>query len=179
MDKQNNDVLKSKISPIILRIPQIDDAKELLNILTDIRNTEYDPHINKGLTLDNINSMVTRMRKSATLDNPNSFNFVIIDTSINKVIGLSGFGHIDINNRIGDVGVIINFDFRGKGYATEAIKMSINYGFNNLKLNEVTATMLEKNIPMRNLLDKRLKLKGIKRKSEFGDEYFYSVKSDF
>ena len=165
MDKQNNDILKSKISPMMLRIPQIDDAKELLNILTDIRNTEYDPHINKGLTFNNINSMITRMRTSTTLDNPNSFNFVIIDTSI--------------NNKIGDVGVIINFNFRGKGYATEAIKMSINYGFNNLKLNEVTATMLEKNIPMRNLLDKRLKLKGIKRKSKFGDEYFYSVKSEF
>jgi RimJ/RimL family protein N-acetyltransferase len=139
MDKQNKVVLKSKISPIILRIPQIDDAKELFNILTDIRNTEYDPHINKGLTIDNIKSMIIRMSTSTTLDNPNSFNFVIINTSINNLIGLSGFGHIDIDNKIGDVGVIIDFEF------------------NNLKLNEVTATMLEKNIPMRNLLDKKLK----------------------
>lgn len=174
MNKLNKVVLYSKILPIILRIPQIDDAKELFNILTDIRNTEYDPHINKELTIDNIKSMIIRMSTSTTLDNPNSFNFVIINTSTYKLIGLSGFGHID--NKIGDVGVIIDFEFRGKGYATEAIKMSINYGFNNLKLNEVTATMLEKNIPMRNLLDKKLKLKGIKRESDFGDEYFYSIK---
>lgn len=124
MDEQNDIILKSKILPIILRIPQIDDAKELLNILTDIRNTEFDPHINKKITLDNIESMIIRMRTSTKSDNPDSFNFVIIDTSVNKVIGISGFGHISTenNNRIGDVGVIINFNFRGKGYATEAIK---------------------------------------------------------
>lgn len=158
MDKQNNVILKSKISPIILRNTQIDDAKELFNILTDIRNTEYDPHIKY---------MIIRMSTSTTLDNPNSFNFVIINKSINKLIGISGFGHIDIDNKIGDVGVIIDFEFRVKGYATEDIKISINYGFN---------TMLEKNIPMRYLLDKKLKLNGIKRESDFGDEYFYSVK---
>lgn len=32
------------------------------------------------------------MSTSTTLDNPNSFNFVIINTSINKLIGISVFG---------------------------------------------------------------------------------------
>lgn len=58
------------------------------------------------------------------------------------------------------------------------LKMSVAYGFNNLKLNEITATMLEKNIPMRSLLDKKFNLKGIKRESKFGNEYLYSMKTE-
>ncbi|OZJ05268.1 hypothetical protein BZG36_01964 [Bifiguratus adelaidae] len=171
--------LRSATLPILLRVPQAEDGQALLNILTDPRNTEYDPHAAKGsLALSQIESMITRMRASAALEVPDRVNLVVVDTSLDKVVGLGGFGHIGHENgeRIGDVGVMLDPEVRGKGYGVEAMTLAINYAFDVLKLDKVTATILAKNVPMRNLLDKKLSLVGTTRESEFGDEVFYSLR---
>ncbi|KAH8547465.1 acetyltransferase [Umbelopsis sp. PMI_123] len=179
MSGQLNTVLQSTKLPILLRVPEVADASALLDLLSDPRNTEYDPHAGNGtFKLSQIEGMITRMRESAASDVPGRVNLVLVDTSLgNQVIGLGGFGGIatEGTKRIGDVGIMIKSEARHKGYAVEAVKLSIDYAFNVLKLDQVTATMLAKNIPMRKLLDKRLKLTGTKRESEFGEEVFYSI----
>ncbi|KAG2186489.1 hypothetical protein INT44_002711 [Umbelopsis vinacea] len=172
-------VLRSTKLSILLRVPNVEDAPALLNLLSDPQNTEFDPHAGNGsFQLAQIEGMVVRMRESADSDVPGRVNLVLVDTSDgDKVIGLGGFGHIATEGakRIGDVGIMITPEARHKGYAAEAIKMSIDYAFQVLKLDQVTATMLAKNIPMRNLMDKQLKLTGTIRDGEFGQEVFYSV----
>lgn len=179
MSGQLNITLLSTTLPILLRVPETTDATALLEILSDPRNTDFDPHSGNGtLTLSSIEAMITRMRASAAMEIPDRVNLVVADTSLdNKVVGLGGFGHIgtESNKRIGDVGIMLDPQIRGKGYGVEAMKMAIDYAFETLKLDEVTATMLEKNLPMRNLLDKKLELKGSKREGEFGPEYCYLI----
>jgi RimJ/RimL family protein N-acetyltransferase len=182
MSGQLNTILQSSTLPILLRVPEVSDAEALLRILSDPRNTEFDPHAGNGaLKLENIEAMIGRMRISAALEVPDRVNLVVVDTSLdNKVVGLGGFGHIgtEDNKRIGDVGIMLDPVVRGKGYGVEAMKLAIGYAFGILKLDEVTSTMLEKNIPMRNLLDKKLCLKGTIRDAEFGLEAFYLIRPE-
>lgn len=179
MSGQLNITLLSTTLPIVLRVPEATDAAALLDILSDPRNTEFDPHAGNGtLQLPSIEAMITRMRASAAMEVPDRVNLVVVDTSLdNKVVGLGGFGHIGTegNKRIGDVGIMLDPQVRGKGYGVEAMKMAIGYAFDVLKLDEVTATMQEKNVPMRNLLDKKLEVKGTKRQGEFGPESCYLI----
>jgi RimJ/RimL family protein N-acetyltransferase len=171
--------LKTAKLPILLRVPDECDAEALLHILSNPRNTEFDPHAgSSNLELAKISSMIARMRTSAAMVIPDRVNLVVVDTSeAQKVIGLGGFGHIGTEDgkRIGDVGIMLDPQARGKGYALEAMKLSIDYAFNVLRLDMVTATMLEKNLPMRTLLDKKLGLVGTRRDGEFGSEFIYSI----
>ena len=49
-----------------------------------------------------------------------------------RMIGTCGFSRIDFTNNIGEIGYVIHPDYQGKGYATEAAKEIIRFGFRKL-----------------------------------------------
>jgi len=71
------------------------------------------------------------------------------------VIGDVALQGIDDKNRSCDLGIgIAKFTNRSKGYGTEALRLIIDYGFNNLGVERVTANTLEINIPAQKALEK-------------------------
>jgi len=73
--------------------------------------------------------------------------------------------------RESNIGYIFNFDYHGKGYATEACKAAINHAFDGLQAQRVfTGTVAENRASCR-LLD-RLGLKGM------ADGYTYAISRD-
>ena len=91
-------------------------------------------------------------------------------------------GHIhtgDDGKRIGDAGVMINPDARGKGYAYESLRITINYALRVLKLDEVTVEMREANIEMRGLMDKKFRITPTRSESVWcGNEYSYRFRRE-
>lgn len=83
-------------------------------------------------------------------------------------------GHIstqDNGSRVGDAGVMINPDARGKGYAYESLRITIDYALRVLGLDGVTVQMGEANVEMRGLMDRKF---GVTPTiSASGDEYCY------
>lgn len=81
-----------------------------------------------------------------------------IEKSSRKFIGWSGLKLIKEyeNNHINyyDVGYRLHPDYWGKGYATEACKASLKYGFTQLKLKEIIGTVNEKNEASKRVLAK-------------------------
>lgn len=65
--------------------------------------------------------------------------------SNNEFIGWCGLKHIKELNEI-DLGYRFKEDYWGKGYATEAAKATIDYGFNRLHLKKIIAKALPENI---------------------------------
>ncbi len=81
-------------------------------------------------------------------------------------------GHIctsDDGKRVGDAGVVINPESRGKGYACESLAVTIDYALRVLGLDEVTVKMGEGNVEMRGLMEGRFGGGGV----EGGGEYCY------
>ncbi len=60
----------------------------------------------------------------------------------NKMIGTCGFSRIDVSNDIGEIGYVINPDFQGNGYATEAAQTIIRFGFEKLNFNRIEAKFI-------------------------------------
>lgn len=93
------------------------------------------------------------------------------------VVGLSGMGHIhtrEDGKRIGDAGVMIIPDARGKGYAYESLRITMDYALRVLGLDEVTVEMREANVEMRGLMDGRFHVTAaVSEALEFGNEYSY------
>ena len=66
--------------------------------------------------------------------------FAIHDGETNEFIGTSHLGPINWIPRIAPLGIMIgNKKFRGKGYASEAIKLVVDYAFRRLNLHKVSA----------------------------------------
>ncbi|MBQ6893310.1 MAG: GNAT family N-acetyltransferase [Clostridia bacterium] len=57
---------------------------------------------------------------------------VTLKSDENKMIGTCGFSKIDFSNNVGEIGYVINPEYHGYGYATEAAKRIIEFGFNKL-----------------------------------------------
>ncbi|KAI0132123.1 acetyltransferase [Xylariales sp. AK1849] len=99
------------------------------------------------------------------------------------VVGLGGFGSIkDVSPatnepvpevegqareflRVGDVGAMINADYRGRGFAVEAVRLAMEWGFKQasdggLQLDKITATTLAANEPMVAVLSRKIGWEG-------------------
>lgn len=73
----------------------------------------------------------------------------------NIVIGDIALQDIDWKNRSCSIGLgISKKEYRSKGYGTEAVKIIIDYGFNNLGIERITANTLEQNEGAQRSLEK-------------------------
>lgn len=54
-----------------------------------------------------------------------------------KMIGTCGFARIDVSNNVGEIGYVVNPEFQNRGYATEAARAVIRFGFEMLRLNRI------------------------------------------
>ena len=71
---------------------------------------------------------------------------VTLKNDENKMIGTCGFSRIDFSNNVGEIGYVINPDYHGKGYATEAAKKIIEFGFDKLDFNRIEAKYISDNL---------------------------------
>jgi len=72
-----------------------------------------------------------------------------------ETIGSIDLFDFDPSHRRAGIGILILKDFRGKGYASEALDLIINYGFNTLKLHQVFCNIGIGNVESQNLFKKK------------------------
>ncbi|KAM3566133.1 hypothetical protein ARSEF4850_000878 [Beauveria asiatica] len=192
-----NTRLASPTLPIVLRTIQPSDAARLAALLSDPSNAPADPNA-VPLSATAASELIARQRLSASvptvidaarggviIGGPSRVNMAIelllpdaassSSSSSPLIIGLGGFGAIKElvrdgrKIRAGDVGAMIDPEYRGKGYATEAMRLAIDWAFadattgsggGGLQLDLVTVTTLEDNVAMVKLAEDRLGLKG-------------------
>lgn len=187
--------------PIYLRTIQLQDAARFANILT--HNHEDGKPDGKPFETSKAEEIITKMRDSASKPSilgedgrpssgPGRVNMIVVlkeDSGQENAIGIGGYGAIKdwirdgAGVRAGDVGVVIDKAYRGKGYAVEAMKLAIDWAFTTFseggpQLDIVTITTAETNAAMIKLIDEKLGLKGkgVKRPGEFDPfEIYYEL----
>lgn len=175
-DRSNAKVsIVSDTLPIELRLAVPADAPALLKVFSDPRNVEHDPSAAGLDTLPAIEKMI--MKWGNLPDALTRLNLVVLAKG--EIVGLSGSGHIytrEDGKRVADAGIIINPEARGKGYAYESLRITIDYSLRILQLDEVTVEMRDANMAMRGLMDKKFGLRPtVSPDLKFGDEYSYRV----
>jgi len=107
-------------------------------------------------------------------DNDGFVFWYVEEKSSGKIIG-----QVDLHTWVkrhdrAEVGYMFHKDSHGKGYATEASKVVIDYGFEELKLNRIEAYVAPENVASQNVLKKlNFSHEGMK-KSHFKLEDGYS-----
>lgn len=73
------------------------------------------------------------------------FDWAVVHRESGKMIGTCGFTKINAENNYGEIGYVINPDFRGMEYAAEAAKRVIEFGFEELGLHRIEARFMKGN----------------------------------
>ena len=109
------------------------------------------------------------------------YSFVIKLLGNNETIGMLAINLQSKKYNAAEIWYKLNPKFWNKGYATEAVKEILNFGFNELKLHRIEAGCAIKNIASIKVLEKvGMKREGQKRqtlplKSGWSDNYEYGI----
>lgn len=89
-----------------------------------------------------------------------------------------GFINLEINrkNNSADIGILINKNHWSNGYGSDAIKIVINFCFNKLKLNRLSAITYNHNIRAQKLFkNSGFKIEGIKKEVFLYKKVYYDA----
>jgi len=126
---------------LILKPYDLSDAQRVQKIGNDkaIAETTFIPY---PYTLQKVEDWIKN--HSSLVENGDAYPFAMILKSEKQIIGTMTI-RIDKEHNKGELAYWIGKDYWGKGYATEASKEILGFGFNELNLNRIWAPVMSKN----------------------------------
>jgi RimJ/RimL family protein N-acetyltransferase len=112
------------------------------------------------------------------------FQLAVVLRDTQHLIGNCGIRKASLEAREADIGYELAPDLWGQGYATEAARAIIHFGFTELKLHRITAWCIADNVASARVLEKiGLKLEGRLREKEYfkdrwWDTLLYAILAD-
>ena len=82
------------------------------------------------------------------------YDWAVIDKREQKMIGTCGFTRFDFHSNSAEVGYVLNPEYWGKGYATEAVKAVVKFGFETIGVVRIEAKYMEGNTASLRVMEK-------------------------
>lgn len=127
---------------LILRPMRVDDVQDMYDYAKRSDLTKYllwSAHQSQAYTKEYLKYVVKRYKAGAFYD------WAVVEKSSGRMIGTCGFTSIDIEHRRAEIGYVINPDFQRNGYAPEAARIVLEYGFSVLELHRIEARFMKDN----------------------------------
>ena len=155
---------------MILRAIEEEDAPILQQMIND-------PEIENAVVGFSYPVSLTSQKKwIANLSQDNTVRYAI--EVENRVVGVISVSSIDLKNRVGNINIKLISEARGKGYAMRASKMVIEYCFQELNLNCITANVIERNCDSKKLWEKLgFSIDGILRQRVYKNGKYHNLVS--
>ena len=158
---------------LLLRPLCLEDAKgDYPNWLNDKEVCRYNSHGDETYTQQMACEYITFVNNSTTHN-----VFAIVDKSANRHIGNISLQKIDRKNRNAEFAILIGAkEYWGSGYAFEASKTLLHYGFSILKLHRIYCGTSKANVPMQTLAKKLgFQQEGCFREALYKDGQYYDI----
>jgi RimJ/RimL family protein N-acetyltransferase len=171
-----------KLPELQLRLPSSDDALALLNLFKDQRNVQYDKSFAGLDNAEAIDESIAQWRNispiSLILRRAN-----IVVTVNEHIVGTGCLGWIGFRKPdgmlIGDAGIMLDSDWRGKGYAYETLWMVIDYGFRTPGMEEIHLACVNANSAFDGLMNTRFGFEAAPIQDKmFGNEWIRRIMRD-
>ena len=82
------------------------------------------------------------------------YRWAIIEKASGECIGQVAYFLVDARNHFGEIEYCIGTEFQGKGYATEAAKAVIDYGFDEIHFHKVQICVRPSNVSSKRVIEK-------------------------
>jgi ribosomal-protein-alanine N-acetyltransferase len=136
---------------LYLRRVVVEDVEEILALRS---NKELMQYIPRPLFQTNEEALAHIMMIDEKIDANESINWAITLKGDPKLIGIIGHYRIKPEHFRSEIGYMLLPEYQGKGVITEAIKATLNYGFEIMKLHSVEAIIDPKNFASERVLQK-------------------------
>ncbi len=158
---------------LILRRMQKSDADDMYDYAKRSDTTKYllwNPHPDRKFTYQYLVYLNHQYKVGEFHD------WAVVEKESGRMIGTCGFTRFDYGNDGAEIGYVLNPDFWGKGFATEAVRRVIRFGFDYLGLHRLEAKYMEGNVASRRVMEKcGMTFEGVRRDSIFVKGGFVSV----
>ena len=118
---------------LIIKVPEIDDRFELTQLINDKDVIKWLSDTPFPYTLNHAEEFIERSQEKAIKQE--TYNFIIF---LDKKI-LGGIGLTEFKKESCELGYWLGKRFWGNGFATEAVKSILDFGFGQLNLEEIYA----------------------------------------
>ncbi|MCS3869907.1 RimJ/RimL family protein N-acetyltransferase [Chryseobacterium ginsenosidimutans] len=136
---------------LLLRDITIEDKQAIFDYRSDSETNKFQSWIPE--TLEDVDRFIQRNNKE--FNQPESWYQVLItDKETKAVIGDVGIHFFGSENLQVELGITLDKNFHGKGYASEALKGVINFLFNDLKKHRIMASVDPDNIDSLHLMER-------------------------
>ena len=151
---------------LILREFVEEDWREVLAFQSDPRYLEY--YAWTGRTNEEVQEFVQRQIDNQSQDPRIKFQLAVDLISEGRLIGSCGIRKEPQEAHQAETGYELSPDYWGQGYATEAARAMVEFGFTKLKVHRIWAHCVADNARSRRVLEKLgMRLEGRLRENEF------------
>jgi ribosomal-protein-alanine N-acetyltransferase len=158
---------------LVLRKLKVSDYADMYEYSKSDKVTKYllwRSHPDARYTRDYLSFVQTQYRTG------NFFDWAVVEKETNKMIGTCGFARLDFENNLAEIGYVINPAYWRRGYATEAVKRVVDYGFEDLNIHRIEARYIVGNEVSRRVMEKcGMSFEGIHKSSLYVKEEYVSV----
>ena len=157
---------------ITLRQPQPDDWKELVHHMFDSHNRFF-----FGEKIEMPTDLAQYQKREEFLE-PDKLDYICfaIENNKGKHVGIANLFNVDERNgNFGHIGILVNPQDRGKGYAVAAYRMLGKYMFNERRMHKWNSGYIEGNIASE-ALHKKLgfTVEGVQKDMYFHDRKYWN-----
>jgi len=151
---------------ITLRKLRFSDSEDIYQNVKDRKVVKWLLNIPHPYTLKSAVKFIRKTHYDARKEKTYAFGIMLKKES--KVIGVITLFKLDYKNRNAEIGYWLGKRYWEQGFMTEAAKLLLKFGFRRLKLHKIHASLFEKNIASKMVLEKAgFKLEGKIRESRF------------
>ncbi len=146
---------------LLLRPMKVSDCFDMYDYAKRQSVTRYltwSPHYDIEYTKEYLQYIVNHYRLG------DFYDWAVVLRDEGRMIGTCGFTRFHFQNDAAEVGYVLNPDYHGKGYATEAVRAVLSFGFENLHLHRIEAKYIVGNDASRKVMEKcGMKFEGVRR----------------
>lgn len=139
---------------LTLYTPQLEDAQHHVGLFSDPKNYEFEPNKPANPTVALYETRIEKWQKATEAGE--SAYLVIKENEEGRRVGICGFNAIFVRDglKYADAGVMVAAEETRKGYAMEAVRIMLEYGFKEAGLDRVQFETMTVNKAFRGLMGK-------------------------
>jgi len=159
---------------VILRKLNKDDIEDMTEYLTDKEVNKFLPDDAEMDNKKEIKAMIESVNQGFM--ESNKIRWGIVDKESLKVIGDCGFYKIDLVNQTGEISYRLSTEFWGQGIMSKVLKKMLSFGFEEIDLNRIEASVIPGNKGSLHILENNgFKKEGVLRDSLLKNNKYYDL----
>lgn len=137
---------------ITLRRPRRSDASVIRSIANNRSVSKYLPEMPHPYSEGNARAMINESHHYGRTGS--AYTFCIVENSNSDLMGCVGLRNVNSNDRNAEMWYWLGRKYWHKGYASDAVRLTLQFAFESLHLMKVYAVVQESNVASVNLLER-------------------------